>query len=166
MAGTEIPTFVLKRDSNAFLPESYFDLNTASPSELENYILSSLRIANVYKQARHLPEIFRFILTPCVRRYSNAFLPGSYFDRDTVCRPVLETNNHLQLYIDEKTQKREDSRKKYEELNKYKEWWLVFVDYINYGDFDQLQKMWDFKHPWNKVILLNPENCKDAKEIS
>lgn len=67
--------------------------------------------------------------------------------------PELERN--ILLCIEEKRKKVARVR------DKYPEWWLVVIDYINYGHQEVLQ----VEHDWDKVIVVNPLHPGRAYEV-
>lgn len=67
--------------------------------------------------------------------------------------PELERNIHI--CIEEKKNKVARVR------TRYLEWWLVLIDYINYGMKESLH----INHNWDKVILVDPRNPKHAYEV-
>jgi hypothetical protein len=98
---------------------------------------------------------FHLRLIPSERVFADCFVLGGFTDRDQGGWVVPELEKNIQRCIQEK------SRKIAEFRVKYREWWLVLIDYINYGQRESLY----VKHDWDKVILLNPLNHECAYEI-
>ncbi len=61
----------------------------------------------------------------------------------------IELKKHIQIYSDEKTLKVAPFR------NKYKEWWLVLVNHIDYRDLKGDE--YDIKHFWDKLLIIEPK---------
>jgi hypothetical protein len=91
------------------------------------------------------------------------FLLAGWIDYDSGGWVLAEMERNLEICLEEKTRKVSRVR------HKYPEWWLVLIDYIDYGldDFDrqlfrdQVRRVRD----WDKVILLDPTKHKEAFEI-
>ena len=54
--------------------------------------------------------------------------------------------------------------------HKYPEWWLVLVDRIGYGvldsgEFQRLRELSQLDHDWDKIVLVNPLDARDGREL-
>jgi hypothetical protein len=79
------------------------------------------------------------------------FLIGGYTDGDAGGWVVAELIRNLSAYIAEKTKKVAPY------LNRYPEWWLVFVDYIgNDSEAADVRAHITRAAPWGRVLILNP----------
>lgn len=85
------------------------------------------------------------------------FVSMGSFDRDSGGFELPEMAKNILICINEKTQKVSDYR------DKYKEWWLILVDYIAYGlnesDQVELRSMVEVPRTWDRIVLVNPETC-------
>jgi hypothetical protein len=98
---------------------------------------------------------FHLRLTPLGNAHSYCFVAGPCVDRDANGFVIPKLAENLQICIQEKSRKVAGVRKK------YPEWWLVLIDHINDGQMESL----NVQHDWDKVILVNPRNPKQAFEI-
>ena len=60
-----------------------------------------------------------------------------------------ELKKHIQIYSDEKTAKISTHK------HKYKEWWLILVNHIDYRDLKVEE--YDIKHSWDKLLVIKPD---------
>jgi hypothetical protein len=95
--------------------------------------------------------------------HPTCFVHGITCDSDVGGFPFVETQKNLRLCIEEKTRKIARVR------HKYPEWWLVFVDRINFGMDASDQKLFreqlGIDHNFDKVILLSPLDTRRAFEV-
>jgi hypothetical protein len=96
-------------------------------------------------------EIFR-----AGRAYPQYFVMGGKSDDDAGGWVIEELERNLRICIDEKTAKVSGIRAK------YSEWWLLLVDRINYGQEETIQVP---PHDWDKIILINPHDHRQAFEL-
>ena len=91
------------------------------------------------------------------------FLLAGWIDYDSGGWVLAEMERNLEICLEEKTRKVSRVR------HKYPEWWLVLLDYIDYGldDFDRqlFRDQVRRERDWDKVILLDPTKHKEAFEI-
>lgn len=45
--------------------------------------------------------------------------------------------------------------------HKYSEWWLVLIDFVSFGEWEQIS----IQHDWDKVVLIDPQNPRRSYEI-
>jgi glutamyl-tRNA synthetase len=111
-----------------------------------------------------LHDNFRASFIRASKQHPAFFLLGGSSDLDSGGWVIPEISRNLRLRIEEKTKKTAAFR------HNYPVWWLILIDRIGYGiddnDWDQLrgQKNIDVKD-WDKVILLNPTDSADAREL-
>jgi hypothetical protein len=98
---------------------------------------------------------FDVSLIPASDPHETCFLLGSASDLNTggFVAALLEKN--IRICVEEKNRKREKVR------SRYPEWWLVLIDYVGYGAWQQV----DVEHDWDKVLLVDPKNPLRAFEL-
>lgn len=91
------------------------------------------------------------------------YVMAGYNDNESGGWLLPEMQRNLQIYVSEKTYKIEKMK------SKYQEWWLVFSDHIGYSldnfDRQQFRDIVSIEHDWQKIILINPMDYKEAFEI-
>jgi hypothetical protein len=98
---------------------------------------------------------FHLRLIPSEKVFADCFVLGGFTDLDQGGWVIPELEKNIRSCI------REKNRKVVKFRANYREWWLVLIDYINYGEREPLC----VKHDWDKVILVSPLNHKRAYEI-
>lgn len=98
------------------------------------------------------------------RRHDTLLVLGSSSDHDAGVLLVAELSQNLRICIDEKIQKVNRVRDKYEQ------WWLAFEDRISYGaldhdDVEQLRTVLGPVSGFDQVILVNPLNPAKAVHL-
>jgi hypothetical protein len=111
-----------------------------------------------------VPGLRRLILLNAGGPHSDFFLPGGYADRDSGGFAISEIIRNLRICVAEKTRKVARVR------HKYPEWWLLLVDRIGYGvldseEFGRLRQLAQLDHDWDKILLVNPLNARDGREL-
>jgi hypothetical protein len=95
--------------------------------------------------------------------HNAVFICGTGSDDDSGGFVVHEMLKNLSVCVEEKSLVVAPHR------HKYREWWLVFVDYIGYGlvpcDQEMLLKHWKMEHDWDRMILINPLSPLSAFEL-
>ena len=81
---------------------------------------------------------------------------GGCSDLDSGGWVIPELERNLRICIDEKTSKTRAIREK------YPEWWLALIDFINCGEKEVLHVP---AHNWDKIILISPLDHTKAYEI-
>lgn len=105
-------------------------------------------------------DTFEIDLMRAGRCYPKFFLLGGHSDGDSGGWVLHELQKNLQICIDEKTEKIVRVREK------YKEWWLVLIDYINYGVDERTPgRQLTIKSNWDKVLLINPQDPRTAYQL-
>lgn len=112
---------------------------------------------------RELAEGFSMELLPAGDPHGNLFLPGGYVDQDAGGWVLSEVADNLRICIAEKAEKVAEVRRR------YPEWWLVLVDRIAYGfdeiDGEQFRKTFVIDHPFDEVVLIDPQNPARSFEV-
>ena len=76
---------------------------------------------------------------------------------------LSELSTNIPLCIADKTRKIEKVR------SRYPEWWLVLTDHIAFRlddlDRQQFRESVSIAHSWDRVVLLNPADHRDAFEV-
>ena len=97
---------------------------------------------------------FELSFVKASKAHDTAFLAGGFSDFDSGGLVLAQMEVNIQTCIDEKTQKIKKVRQK------YKEWWLVLIDYIGYGlspdDVDHFKNTNTVEHEWDKVVVVSP----------
>jgi len=100
---------------------------------------------------------------PASKAHPTVFVWGAGSDGDSGGFIVSEMLKNLRICVAEKTRVVAPHR------HKYREWWLVFIDFIGrgLGDYDRemLLKHWDVQYHWDKIILVNPQDPLSAYEL-
>jgi hypothetical protein len=103
-------------------------------------------------------EIFR-----ASKLHVTFYVMAGHSDQESGGWLIPEMEKNLQICISEKTYKIKKMK------SKYQEWWLVLSDHIGYSldDFDrqQFRDIVSIEHDWQKIILINPMDYKEAFEI-
>lgn len=79
------------------------------------------------------------------RRYSTCFVLGGLADQDSGGFVLHDKQKNLEICIEDKAHKVAPYRAK------YPEWWLLLIDDLNLGDFDQVT----VHHTFDKLIILH-----------
>ena len=91
------------------------------------------------------------------------FTKGIIIDNDFGGRVIEEMAKNINYCINEKSKKIERFR------FKYKQWWLVLVDYIGNGlnqyDIEMLRSQVPIKVDWDKIIIINSTDYTQGFEI-
>jgi len=91
------------------------------------------------------------------------YVMGGYSDLESGGWLLPEMQKNLQICISKKTYKIKKVK------SKYQEWWLVLSDHIGYSldafDRQQFRDIISIAHDWQKIILINPMDYKEAFEI-
>lgn len=95
-------------------------------------------------------------LFPAGPVYADCFVFAGAGDRDAGGFVTPELERNIGICIDDKTAKTASTRAK------YREWWLVLLDHINYARKEALQVP---PHNWDKIILINPLDHTQAVEL-
>ena len=110
-----------------------------------------------------LNDNFELTLIRSSKPFPQLFVPGGHSDLQSGGFVISDVAKNLKLCIQEKTKKLEKFR------DTYPEWWLILPDYVGYGldEFDRQVFLRDVTiiHNFNKVILLNPLDPKNAFEV-
>lgn len=94
---------------------------------------------------------FTITLLPATPVEGQPFLIGGYTDRDAGGWLVSELIRNMTAYTADK------AIKVAPHLNRYQEWWLIFVDYIGSDrEADDVRANIQCGAPWAKVLVLNP----------
>ncbi len=99
------------------------------------------------------------------RSYESFFVFGASSDFDSGGFVLSEILRNLSLCIVEKEKKTAPYR------NKYKQWWLLLPDYIDFSLDDEDRATFEreikplLKHSFDKIILIDPRNPSRAFEI-
>jgi hypothetical protein len=135
--------------------------------EIERGLRASLEAFR--NQGTHQPARFRVTDALTVRLfragklYPSFFVLGGSADHDSGGFVLAEMERNLHICVTEKTKKVSRVR------SKYPEWWLALVDEIGYGldefDREQLRKLVQLDHSWDKIILVNPLDHRRAFEL-
>lgn len=122
----------------------------------------------------HLPQItqkaeykisenIHIELLPASERHDSAYILGAMPDMDAGGFVVSEIYSNLKIVLEEKTRKIAMYK------HKYKEWWLVLIDYIGHSlrerDVVQLKELPVITNGWDKVILVSPQENTHGFEI-
>jgi hypothetical protein len=102
-----------------------------------------------------ISDNFEIDLSPSGEPLPYRFALRAYSDSDTTCWPAYELQKNIQICIDEKTAKIAKVRAK------YREWWLILVDQIGYGERESIS----ITHNWDKVIVIDPSNPTSGYEL-
>lgn len=111
-----------------------------------------------------ITKTFELDIFPATNAHPHFFVLAGFLDKDSGGWVLHEVGENLKVCIEEKTRKLSGV------LPMYEEWWLIFVDHIGcglYDDFDreQLRTQVRIAYNWNKVILLDSADCRRASEI-
>jgi hypothetical protein len=136
----------------------------ALPSKIEGTLRTFLSNGNSQPFERDLGNGFHLKVFKAQKSYKTLFVLGGYSDRQSGGWLIEEMQKNLNYCINEKAQKIAKFR------SRYKTWWLVLTDHIGYGlddfDRDQFRKNVNLPtHPFNKIILLDPNDCTHALEV-
>ncbi len=108
-------------------------------------------------------DAFELELYPTSKPYPTLFVMGGSMDDDAGGWLMSKMEENLKFCIAEKTAKIAPVKEK------YPTWWLVLVDHIGYGlrglDREIFHDQVSLSHSWDKLILLDPKDPKEAFEI-
>lgn len=144
-----------------------FSRPLADWSDLEPRIRSNLEEfspdASTSKVRLKVTKNFTLGLRKAGRRHENRFILGGSADHDAGGWVVPEVARNLNLIIPEKWSKVAPVRPK------YPEWWLLLLDFINYGSphvlDDGLTELIDNHAGWDRIMLIDPTNPLRFHEV-
>ena len=117
--------------------------------------LKAVRDGEVECQEIEITDSFRLTLRPASELHSDCFVLWSSTDFDSWDGRSLSYEKNIQICVQEKSRKIAGVRAR------YSEWWLVLLDFINFGERASV----NMKHDWDKVILVNPLDPRTAYEV-
>lgn len=95
--------------------------------------------------------------------HKSLFVMGGYSDQESGGWVLSEMKKNIVYCATEKEEKIEKVR------CKYQTWWLALVDHISYGlnefDREQLKTSICVEHSWDKILIVNPLDCRQWLEI-
>jgi hypothetical protein len=100
---------------------------------------------------------------PASKSLATFFRIGGSSDCEGGGMVLSELSTNIPLCIADKTRKIEKVR------SRYPEWWLVLTDHIAFRlddlDRQQFRESVSIAHSWDRVVLLNPADHRDAFEV-
>lgn len=141
--------------------ERWSTLRPKIESVLSDFRLASSREQRTFQVGRAL----ELDLIRASKDHGNTFILGGYSDGDSGGWVMSEVERNLRICISEKERKIAPHR------YKYPEWWLLLVDYIDYGMeeedrmFFRESVMPHIKHSFDKIIFVNPLDYRDGFEV-
>ncbi|HMV13126.1 MAG TPA: hypothetical protein PKD88_06255 [Nitrosomonas sp.] len=128
--------------------------------------LNGLRLDASFKQRIiQVNDLVELYLIRASKDHGSAFVFGGYSDGDSGGLVMAEVERNLRICIAEKEKKVAPHR------HKYPEWWLLLVDYIDFGmeEDDRVvfkeSVMPRIKHSFDKVIFVNPLDHRYGFEV-
>jgi hypothetical protein len=129
-------------------------------------VLSEFRLDASRKQRTvQVSESVELDLIRASKDHGCTFILGGYSDGDSGGWVMSEVESNLRICIADKEKKVAMHR------HKYPEWWLLLVDYIDYGmeEEDRIvfreSVMPNIKHSFDKIIFVNPLDYRDGFEV-
>lgn len=118
-------------------------------------ILAEFRDGGVREREFSITDRLTFSLFRSHRPYPDSFVLAGFVDEDSGGWLISDLLKNTQLCVDEKTPKMETTRAG------YPVWWLVLIDHVAHGTWEQIT----VKHSWDKVILVNPLSPSQSYEV-
>ncbi|MGE0155100.1 MAG: hypothetical protein AB7R90_20975 [Reyranellaceae bacterium] len=126
-------------------------------------LLNSTISTNAQSGTIKISDNFEIDLHLASDTHPTRFVFGGWSDGDEGGFVVSEVLRNLEIAVAEKTRKQKSVREK------YKIWWLIFVDYIGRGlnadDRHTLKQHFKIPEEWQKIVLINPLDCLDGFEL-
>lgn len=95
--------------------------------------------------------------------HESLFVMGGYSDQDSGGWVLSEMQKNIFYCATDKERKIKEVR------NRYRTWWLALVDHIGCGldefDREQFKTSVCVEHSWDKILIVNPSDCRDWYEI-
>ena len=131
--------------------------------ELKNALQAFIDSSPRKKTSFNFKKGFKVDIFRASKTHPTFYVMAGYSDQESGGWLLPEMEKNLLICISEKANKIKKVKSKYEE------WWLVLSDHIGYSldDFDrqQFRDIVSIEHDWQRIILVNPIDYKEAFEI-
>lgn len=131
-------------------------------TELRDWLIA-FREEGKERDEATLPSGVQVRVFPAGAGQQTEFLLGLITDSNSGGWVLDELERNIAICVAEKTQKVTPY------ANRYDEWWLALVDYINYGESfsqDQFARCGLVTRPWSRIVIINPLDPARSFELS
>jgi hypothetical protein len=123
-----------------------------------------VRNSTVAPREYNFGKSLRIEIEPSNLRFKTFFVLGVHTDRQQGGWVVSETIRNLTLCVSEKAKKLESYKAR------YPEWWLVLVDRIAFGGWDDddiadIRKNIKKQPDWDRIVIVDPANTARSFEL-